>query len=336
MRKRDVWVSQGFTLVELLTVIARIGLLTGLLLPAVQSAREAARRASCSNHLRQLGLALHQYQSAVGSFPPIRMMSVLRYYRSTSPYLVSDISPQTALLNQLEEGPLYNSINFSIPTGVFLPVTPEYQGNETAARTIVDVFLCPSDWLTDRHLYGPVNYRANGGLCGECEMGPSLSPNGLFTLSGARPAEISDGLSNTISFAEKLVGTTSGSAFNPRRDWFDVSGLPYISPDLSVSSWIQVCERPFIIKPGFGPSGGSWLLGDNVASRFYFAAPPNASATDCTNRIAGVLSASSLHYGGVNVSIADGSVRFIVQSIDINLWRSLGSRSGGEVMSAIY
>jgi prepilin-type N-terminal cleavage/methylation domain-containing protein/prepilin-type processing-associated H-X9-DG protein len=333
----------GFTLVELLAAIAIIGLLAAMLVPAVQSARETARRSACANHLRQLGLALHQYESIVGSFPPFRTMSVLPYFGSTSPYIVNDISVQTVLLPQIEQKPLYDSINFSIPC--FLePAPPYYPQNGTAAHVFIDVFLCPSDTLTAQQVYGPISYRANAGVCGDCAMGPFSTPiaqssgltSGLFTLRGVSPAAVGDGLSNTLAFAEKLVGTPNGSEFDPRRDWLDVSGQPPAGTALTVSQWIQLCEQPFLRKPGFGTSGSSWLLGDNAATLFYVAAPPNPTVGDCATHLSGVFSAGGMHPQGVNASMADGSVRFVGQSIEVGVWRALGTRAGGELISTPY
>ena len=215
--------SSGFTLVEVLVVIAIIGLVVALALPAVQSAREAARRAICINHLGQLGLALQQYQSQVGSFPPFRLMSVLPYYGSSPPYTVNCVSAQSQLLPGLEQGPLYNAINFSVPC--FLdPATEDHPENGTAARVLLDVFVCPSDTLTREQRFGPINYRANAGPCGDCEeLPPPTSASvvealgrGLFSGDGATLAAVADGLSNTLAFAEKLVGTPSEKTFDTK------------------------------------------------------------------------------------------------------------------------
>jgi prepilin-type processing-associated H-X9-DG protein len=115
--------------------------------------------------------------------------------------------------------------------------------------------------------------------------------------------------------------------------------MPDLSLDgstLTVSQWIRECEHPFLQQPGSSPSGNSWLLGVNVATLFYVAAPPNPPVADCATHVAGVLSAGSLHPGGVNVSMTDGSVRFVGNSIAVDVWRALGTRAGSEVISATY
>lgn len=334
MRRSSPRVIPGYTIVELLVVIAIIGLLAALLLPAVQYAREAARRASCSNNLRQLGLALYQYQSSVGTFPPYWIHSLLPFYSTHSPYIVNQVSAQTMLLPQLDQRPLYDSINFSAPCSLF-PITTEHSENETAARVVVGVFLCPSDSLTAAQAFGPISYRANAGPCGACASPQGMS-GGLFTTRGATTASVADGLSNTLGFAEKLVGSPDGSPFDPRRDWYNVSGQPPQTTLLTPTRWVEYCADLFLQVPGFGPSGGSWLVGDDASNLFFAAAPPNPPLTDCATHLAGVLSASSTHPGGVNVSMADGSVRFVSQTINAQVWRALGTRAGGEVISASY
>ncbi len=331
MRGRWRMATAGFTLIELLVVIAILGLVAGLLLPAVQSARGTSLRAVCADHLRQLGLALQQYQSAVGSFPPYNLLAVLPYTPPPNPVEARLVSAHTALLPQLVQAPLYNAINFSVPF-YEVPVPIGYPENETVARVFVDVFLCPSDPLTRQHPYGPVNYRVNAGSCGRCAV-ENGQDSGLFTSRGATPASVIDGFSNTLAFADKLVGTADNNTFDPGRDWYVVE-VPLDGATTSLSQWIQLCEQPFLERPGPRPSGSSWLIGAKVATAFYVAEPPNPRLTDCATHVAGVLSARSLHPGGVNVAMADGSVRFVGQGIDIGVWRALGTRAGGEVISS--
>jgi prepilin-type N-terminal cleavage/methylation domain-containing protein/prepilin-type processing-associated H-X9-DG protein len=339
MRRASCRAARGMTLIELLVVIAILGVLVGLLLPAVQAAREAARRAGCANNLKQVGIGLQQYCAAIGVFPPLNCQSLLPLVGLNGLPFVSDVSPQALLLPQLEQVALYNAINFHVPCNLN-PEIPGFTENATVARTVLDVYLCPSDDLTHRHAYAPVSYRVNGGLCGACAPGFVRSPfrdgiNGAFTRSGTRTAEILDGTSNTLAFAEKLVGTPDGDGFDRRRDW--IEAVDWVKGAvLPVTEWVGLCERPVTWTPGRPPSGGSWLVGGVMATQFYTAAVPNPSITDCGNFVdngVGVFSAGSLHSGGVNVSMADGSVRFIANGINVAVWRALGTRSGSEVVS---
>jgi prepilin-type N-terminal cleavage/methylation domain-containing protein len=157
----------GFTLIELLVTVGIIGLLASLLLPAIQASREAARRVQCANNLRQLGIALHSYESAWAIFPPAPMAYRVRPERSSR---TCYFSAQTTLLAQLELVSLHNSINFSVPTH-YLSDIAQQGANLTAASQLVGAFVCPSDWGAVSGPYGPSNYRANFGICGYCENG---------------------------------------------------------------------------------------------------------------------------------------------------------------------
>ncbi len=335
MKTTTTSARHGFTLIELLVILFVVGILAALILPAVQSARESARRAGCLNNIRQLALALTHYQTEVGVFPPYRLISVLPYYSITSPYIVNDVSPQAMLLPALELRTLYDSINFSVPLSLF-PVTPQHSENETAARTVVEAFLCPSDGLARAQPFAPISYRANNGPCGDCAPAPGLPMtlglgSGLFTTRGATPAEMRDGLSQTVSFAEKLVGSLD-DAFDGSRDWYNVSGQPAQGAAFTPSQWVGYCDSDFPRVPGVGKSGASWLVGDDAATLFFAAAAPNASSADCATHLAGVLTARSHHPGGVNASMADGSARFVKSSISVDVWRALSTRAGGEVL----
>lgn len=323
-------IRQGFTLIELLVTIGIVGLLASLLLGAAQAAREAARRARCANNLKQLGLAIHSYESAWGMFPPAPMSFKIPGQRP--PYVGSYFSAQAAMLGQMEQVPLHNSINFSVPTGHLIDGLDG--ANVTAAGQVVDTFLCPSDWGTVPAPYGPCNYRANAGICGYCTTGIE---DGAFTLAGTAPAAFVDGLSMTLAFSEKLVGGASPGAFSPNRDWINASG---IHDHISVDAWFAYCSQRSFAGDQDGMSfdaGRSWMLGGTVYTEFLVSAPPNSQVPDCGKRSTvgiGVFAARSLHPGGVNAAMADGSVRFFQNGIDVRMWRALGTRRGGETVSA--
>ena len=257
--------------------------MVSLLLPAVQSAREAARRAGCQNNLHQIGVALHSYHEAHNCFPP----AVTGYlYRNGSEYL-GFYSVHCRLLGYLESRPLYDAINFETgtwPTDTFL-VAPTAQqlaldmANGTALHTGVSVFLCPSDG-------GPLgeagnNYRGNAGV------GPSFlqqaetpdSGNGIFPEIGmVTMARVPDGLSHTAAFSERVRGSGSASP-SPERDVFRRLGIANTADELLVAC--RIAARPGN-EEAFVYSGRWWFWTGRDRTLYIHAQTPNGVIPDCT------------------------------------------------------
>ena len=322
----------GFTLIELLVVIAIIAVLIALLLPAVQAAREAARRTQCVNNMKQLGLALHNYNDTYGSFPIGRNVFVTAPPVPT-PY---SYSPFAMLLPFVEQTPLYQSINFNLPSG------NAYQaGNTTALATVVAGFLCPSDPQQVPAGEAGADYRFSEGSSIAYEWGatdPSgynaslPAPDGpFFDNTAVTLAQITDGTSNTAATAEMLLGDFNTAVATPNRDIYVGTIIP-TTPEEAY----QFCQQ---LDPTSTPSNGSstegtpWISGTVSISVYKHVSPPNTrSCYYYPERL--TLTSSSLHPGGVNVGMCDGSVRFFKSSIDRTVWRAIGSRNGGEVISS--
>lgn len=344
---------RGFTLIEALVVISILSLTAALLLPAVQAAREAARRAQCANNLRQIGLALHGYHDAYGCLPPGRFMTYDRRYAGPNPPCTSpavDKSVLVFLLPGMEQQALYNAINHD--------VTIFGHENTTIHAVAVAAFTCPSDPESGRPrpidpggllpyahdppggplrmvftsysaCYGSFYVNAVPRPSDGCRVPAPLAAqaNGVFhDLGPSRLASIRDGLSHTLFVAEK-----STTAFR---------ALDAVDPSL-------------FRKHGWYPSG-NW--GDTLMTTF---TPPNmpfrvALAAGITHTFA----ASSQHPGGFHALMGDGSARFIRDTIQTwpfdpitgrpmgateapggwwenlpppGVWQALGTRSGGEV-----
>jgi prepilin-type processing-associated H-X9-DG protein len=313
----------GFTLIALLVVIAIISVLIALLLPAVQSAREAARRIQCVNNLKQIGLALHNYQESRGVLPGADMV-----WNNPNPNLITELSALSNILPYLEQTNVYNQINF-----VFSYQDPT---NSTAAMTVINGFICPSD-LPDPipSLGGQTNYMANmgSGIVWQEALNQNASlpwPNGVFYGDSATTfAAITDGLSNTAFYSERVLADGNNSIVSPIADVF-FSPLFPTTPDqatqmcLAVDIWNLNNQFPLFM-------GAPWLNGQHI---YLHVTPPDSRSCGFFAALRAVMPPSSHHLGGVNVSFGDGSVKFVKDSVNVQTWRALGTRNGGEVISA--
>jgi prepilin-type N-terminal cleavage/methylation domain-containing protein len=319
----------GFTLIELLVVIAIIAILIALLLPAVQQAREAARRTQCKNNLKQIGLALHNYLDAFTRFPPV---SVLPADRTSEPW-----SAQARLLPYIEQTSLHNLVDWGAST--------EFTANPIVCRTRVPIYLCPSD-VNDRArptavlVHYPLCYSFNEGTWFIYDPVSGQIGDGAFHPNRAmKPAEIRDGLSNTL-------GASENKAFQPNLwDTMNPNMLGVAPPN-----------SPADLAPYFGGTFDSnghteWVEGDVHECGFTTTFPPNTVVPYTTGGVThdidltsmrdgesltvptyAAVTSRSYHVGSVNVLLMDGSGRAVGNNIDRNVWRSLGTRAGNEVI----
>jgi prepilin-type N-terminal cleavage/methylation domain-containing protein/prepilin-type processing-associated H-X9-DG protein len=349
---------RGFTLIELLVVIAIIGVLIALLLPAVQAAREAARRSQCKNNLKQIGIGMHRYHTANDCFPPgaTASFNTINPSNGNNPCIAwNGWSAQMLLLGYLEQGPIYNACNFQLD-----PINSPQAINSTAFYTKINSFLCPSDGLAGRQFNN--SYYASVGTStfasgnvdnGACKGGPS---SGIFTYSlvyGLR--DITDGSSSTVAFSEGLVGSGQDQRKNyatgVNKDGLGPSLLDVSTDSAGTQSLLQQCTAAFkTAAPGAGLSnnrGWYWAWGAETMSMFNTVVPPNSkqhSWGQCRFGCGGcstysadhsnITNATSNHSGGCNVLMGDGSVRFVKGSIAPGNWWAIGTRGSGEVVSS--
>lgn len=316
---------QGFTLIELLVVIGIIAIIAGLTIPAVQSARESGKRLRCINNLHQIGLSLHNYASVWGEFPPAFSSGRV----PGSPYGATYYSPHSLILPYLEKISIYNSVNFSLPGTSIPQIAP---GNITAATSQVELYLCPSDPIGNQIRLGGTNYRActGSGLynMSDARSGFVLTLDGAFGQSSSLNS-IADGLSNTLCFSEKLISPDFGGGFDPRADWIHWRSAP---PD-SADGWLLICSTLPNADFARNDAGRTWLLPGAIYTHFLANDAPNSPIPDCGNLAGGgngLFVARSNHPGGVNSSLADGSVRWFSANINRSVWRSLATKAGGE------
>jgi prepilin-type N-terminal cleavage/methylation domain-containing protein/prepilin-type processing-associated H-X9-DG protein len=316
---------RAFTLIELLVVIGIIAILIALFMPAVQAARESARRAQCINNLKQIGIALHNYHDAMGVFPP-------GYLSLMDPVTFDNDGPGwgwlSFSLSQMEQAPIYHTINFVL--GI------EFPANQTARLSVIASFLCPSDaWRMDRFTAvdsTTSNLSAGAAICNvassnyvgsvgsgdpsslypyiiDADDGPPGRDNGnglFFRNHSIKIAQITDGTSQTFAAGERSQnlsrGTWTGAVTN--------AAVPLVALQGGA---------------GFDPEGGGALVISHTGEGHGPNSPSGLAHGD---------QYWSLHAGGANFLFTDGSVRFIKELVGFQIFQALATRAGGELLSA--
>lgn len=329
MKTKNLGKSTGFTLIELLVVIAIIGVLVGLLLPAVQQAREAARRVSCSNNFKQMGLALHNFENAIRHYPPA-------FEQDASGNTTSDWGVSAQLLPFIEQAALGDSVRSAIAAST------SYKDQTVDGKKLcnyrIDTLICPSE-INDRPRgtdYYPTNIGWNHGT-GQILPPGAAGCNGPFGVNQkSRPRDMRDGMSNTIAAGEKkaffpYMRDGGGLSAVPALTATDMSGLGGSQKDDSGNTeWCDGRTHQDGLTTTFPPNTVTKNSGHADGD---FTSQREGKGANSLNDAVAVVTARSYHTGGItNGLMMDGSTRSFTSNIDGTAYRALGTRAGGEVV----
>lgn len=321
----------GGTLVEVLVVLGITSVLMGLLAPAIQASREAARASDCRHRMQQVVMAAHGFESTHGRLP------VTFFTRVGRPAFPRMLSAWAQLLPFLDNAPLYQQIDLDpeeIGLGVYNnPPSLTRSANQRLLKTSLPIVMCPSDSTPA----GSCNFRACLGAgpakYSKLDSG-AWAPNGFQR--DPNLALITDGLSQTAFIRERIVGDFDSNRFTPARDIYSFNGQPPSDPD----GYARACRSQFTSPlPGeISYSGSTWLVNGLPFTHYNHTLPPNSDVPDCTAEEKMVynaaVSARSWHPNGVHVAFADGHVVRISEAIDLGVWRAIATRQRGETVQS--
>lgn len=318
--------SKAFSVYESMIVVAIIAILIALLLPAVQAAREAARRTQCANHLKQIGLAMHNYYATFNVLPP----------GSTAPPGDKQdryMSAFAQVLPFIEQSRVYEAINFRHG--------PRHASNHTARQVKLAVFTCLSDVPAANLKSGPTNYLLNAGSGPAVLLPPGGAkepmPNGMFyQISSVRFQDVRDGTSQTLMSGESIQGSAAATG-RGRPSWQRTAQTTYVALDRDLPANVPDDAGRADADQGRNlqfDRGHSWMDGLFLQTLLLNRMPPNAAAPDTAYRhlAGGTASPRSRHPGGANDLWVDGSVRFIADSVDQKVFQALATRAGKEAI----
>jgi prepilin-type N-terminal cleavage/methylation domain-containing protein/prepilin-type processing-associated H-X9-DG protein len=373
---------RGFTLIELLVVIAIIAVLIALLLPAVQAARESARRAQCQNNLKQLGLAMHNYMTSQGTFPPLVQNGSFNVWGNTygTNGLYFDPWPldwTASLLGQLDQMPLYNQLNWYVSSGWQGFGSVGWDPQNTSVLSVqIKSLLCPSEDIQRpsigpgtrknyvANIGGPANFYAWSGMLVPLKDNPPLDYAGVYWNQNSGTtfdtAAVTDGMTNTSMFSETLIGTLpigpialSATTRRGTYQWqIPVANFWDQGPNGGVQAilFYRTCMAipgTTLSKAAVPPANGNIWMAANAASCLMWDSynhfmPPNTQSCAASNNFyttaygefMDAMPPTCNHPGGVNICFADGSVRFLKNSVQYQVWWALGTRNGNEALSS--
>jgi prepilin-type N-terminal cleavage/methylation domain-containing protein len=321
----------AFTLVELLVVIAIIGVLFGLLLPAIQASREAARRGDCLNRIRQIVVALHNHESARRVLPS-GSVSQPDPTNANTPHNFFRWSALAQALPYMEGAATYAQLDLNQP--LYRADFQTSPANRDAVRTVVPHFLCPSDrQVRVSTPFGPTNYAVCAGT-GAGGGTPFDADGTCYINSATKIADITDGASQTALVSEGVLGETPPpltprAAANPQLVYGFAMGFPLTTARCEATELWNLSDPPSF----------AWANGEFRSALYNHWTTPNSRQFDCVTADTigppetqyaayGWRTARSNHVGGVNLALADGSARFVIDTIDLAPWQSLSTRAG--------